>query len=382
MRRRHGEHQRGDEIAMSDVPIAAVAARSGAERAHGDAVRRCSIASRGRYDLMNRLMSGGIDVAWRKAAVAELARRTATGRCSISAPARSISPRCSRRPIPIAASWPPTSREAMLAKGRARGVAPRTEMRRRRRHRAPVRRRAFARIVCGFGMRNVADLGKALARGAPRARRRAASSWCSSSSAPRALATRAFHALYARGVIPLVGRAVARRARGVRVPRRIDAGLREPRRSTRRCSTRAGFARCAGATCSLGIASIVRAEVPAMSTSQDARSSSASPARQRRAVREAAARACFAIARANTRRRRARLRAQPRPRARSGRSSAAARPKISASADLRADRELQGAVRERQRGLARDGRSCRARWAPSRASRTASATRSSRAPPT
>lgn len=159
-----------------------------------------------RYDLLNRLLSAGTDVRWRRRAVdfLELAPPLrvldlCTGTADLLIEAVSRHPRSSGLGVDLA--------QGMLSRGAAklvrRGLASRARLTGGDGERLPVRDAAFDAAVVGFGIRNVADPARALAE-VRRALRPGGRFVVLEFGVPEGLLGRLYRAYFA-GVLPRVG---------------------------------------------------------------------------------------------------------------------------------------------------------------------------------
>lgn len=210
-----------------------------------------------RYDVLNRVLSAGVDRGWRDRAVAELA----------SIPEGAILDSCAgtldltkllREQFPSRKIVAADFSASMLELGRFKAkdaeivVADALDL--------PFEDRSFAGMICGFGMRNLADLR----RGVSEAKRVLGPGGIFVTLEffrPQRPVTRAFHAAYANVVLPTVGGVVSgdRNAYSYLARSMKEFASREVYESLLRD---VGFVQVSGWDLTLGIASIVRAEVP------------------------------------------------------------------------------------------------------------------------
>jgi demethylmenaquinone methyltransferase/2-methoxy-6-polyprenyl-1,4-benzoquinol methylase len=167
-----------------------------------------------RYDLLNHLLSGGLDVSWRKRAVAALAlsgRETVldlcTGTCDLAIAALAAGPRGARRVLGLDFAG------QMLRLGQqkldVRGLRSRAPLVRADAMRLPVATASMDAVTIAFGIRNVIDPATAcreIARVLKPGGRLAVLEF----SLPTAAPVRAAYLWYFRNVLPRIGRFVSR----------------------------------------------------------------------------------------------------------------------------------------------------------------------------
>jgi ubiquinone/menaquinone biosynthesis methyltransferase len=207
------------------------------------------------YDLLNRLMSMGIDRRWRARALSLLAERlpaegglldSCAGTLDLSA---AMEARFPERKL-LAADF---SRE-MLVRGRdkVRGapllVADAMRL--------PVQSGALAGMTCAFGMRNLTEPQTGL-REAHRVLRPGGSFVVLEFFRPSTMVMRVFHAVYARFVLPTVGSLVSRDREAYAYLARSMKGF-YTRTEFEQLGREVGFSEVHGEELSFGIASLVR----------------------------------------------------------------------------------------------------------------------------
>jgi ubiquinone/menaquinone biosynthesis methyltransferase len=238
------------------TPIADLRARRGEEAAHGTAARTMFDRIAPTYDTLNRLLSAGTDRRWRVRAVAELA----------GAPAGPVVDSCAGTMdlTALVAKARPADRviavdfsAAMLDAGRAK--VPRAEVVVGDANALPFDDGTIAAVVCGFGVRNLADPRRG-AQEVLRVLRPGGIFVVLELFRPRRLVTRAFHRAYANVVLPTVGGWLSGDRSAYRYLARSMAGFLS-RSEYERMLTDVGFVGVRGSDLTMGVASIVRAEV-------------------------------------------------------------------------------------------------------------------------
>lgn len=247
---------RGEGLAR---PVARLSERAAAPAEHADANRAMFDRIAPTYDTLNRLMSAGIDRRWRARAIATLSRTARPGATVLDLCAGTLDLSAMLEDaLPGARIVACDFSEAMLARGAAKV---------RRVERVvgdalalPFEDASFDAVVCGFGVRNLADLRRGL-REVKRVLRPGGTFVTLELFAPARLRTRVFQETFARAALPALGAVVAG-------DREAYAYLAE---SMRGFVTRAayeellreeGFGAVESSDLTLGVASVVRATAP------------------------------------------------------------------------------------------------------------------------
>jgi ubiquinone/menaquinone biosynthesis methyltransferase len=218
------------------------------------------------YDLLNRLLSLGIDRAWRTRALRELARDLpqgplvdlCAGTLDLSAAMRAEWP---KRPL-LSLDF---AREMLLA-GRSKVpdgacvVADALQL--------PLAEGVVAGMVCGFGVRNLSDPRAGL-REMARVLRPGGVCVVLEFFRPETAFMRLFHAVYAGFLLPLVGRVVSGDGQAYSYLSRSMQGFMA-RAEYEDAMREAGFTQVEAWDLSFGIASIVRGVNPLKNTGNPA----------------------------------------------------------------------------------------------------------------
>jgi ubiquinone/menaquinone biosynthesis methyltransferase len=239
------------------APVADLGARGLVADEHGGAVREMFGRIAPTYDVLNRVLSGGIDAAWRKRAIAMLEGAPSGPSLDLCAGTLDLTLLLdAARPHDrlIASDFS----EPMLDFGRSK--VPRAEVVVADAQALPFADASIAAVVCGFGIRNVGDPKKALAE----VRRVLMPSGVFVTLEffrPARLVTRVFHRAYATALLPAVGGLLSgHRDAYAYLARSMNGFL--SRKDYEMALTDIGFLDVRGEDLTLGVASVVRAEVP------------------------------------------------------------------------------------------------------------------------
>lgn len=190
-------------------PIAAASERNGHEAAHGAAVRAMFDRIAPTYDLLNRVLSAGLDARWRTRAVAEIGGAPAGEILDLCAGTLDLSAEIERT-FPERRVVAADFAADMLERGK--GKVRRTEVVVADAMNLPFESGRFSAVICGFGLRNLSDTRKGVEEALRVLRpggRLVILEFFRPDRGPRAALTKAFHRGFADVVLPLAGKVVA-----------------------------------------------------------------------------------------------------------------------------------------------------------------------------
>jgi ubiquinone/menaquinone biosynthesis methyltransferase len=234
--------------------IAEVAARGEQPSQHAVAVRSMFDRISPTYDLLNRVMSAGIDRRWRARALDVLGQELPDGPLLDSCAgtldlSQALEARFPARPV-VAADF---SRE-MLVKGKAK--VRRVPLTVGDSMRLPFADAAFAGMTCSFGIRNLSDPAQGL-REAFRVLKPGGALVVLEFFRPATPFMRLFHATFARFMLPALGFLISRDREAYGYLARSMQGFYS-RAEFAQLGLGAGFARVESEDLSFGIASLIR----------------------------------------------------------------------------------------------------------------------------
>ncbi len=160
------------------------------------------------YDLLNRLLSGGVDRRWRKRALALLAKKLPDGPLLDSCAGTLDLTQATEAHFPGRRVMGADFAREMLVRGRGK-VAPTVPLMVADAMRLPIQSGVLAGLTCAFGMRNLSDPREGLREGL-RVLKPGGTFVVLEFFRPSTPVMRVFHAVYARFVLPTVGSIISR----------------------------------------------------------------------------------------------------------------------------------------------------------------------------
>jgi ubiquinone/menaquinone biosynthesis methyltransferase len=188
-------------VSTDDKPLADLERRLASGDSHAAGVRDMFDRIAPTYDTLNRLLSAGIDVRWRKQAIETLAARPEGAILDSCAGTMDLTAMIAKR-------WPNERVVAgdfaaqMLDAGKQK--APNAERVVADAMAMPFDDASFAAMICGFGMRNLADTRRGV-REARRVLKKGGVFTTLEFFRPTSVATKVFHGVYGNVVLPTVG---------------------------------------------------------------------------------------------------------------------------------------------------------------------------------